>query len=254
MTKKVLLTNKKIIVSSVPRSSTTAFRTREISAPLQMSLRFINAPAAKLCLCISPKSTQRSELSWLPANSAQVVSLISLLSGPSQPFLNPLCFCVLRSAGPLATRSKLGREEIKWQELLLHFRFVQAKHEKAHRQALGALATDTASFSGFSEKTGGGSGGGETSSSAGGRQAQGSSSGIRPPMRRRVTGEVLAPSAAVNVPPRGVLSPLNPRARQSGPTPSGLNPQGVSAGMGQGQLGKQQQQQQLRTMSTNKKL
>ncbi|KAG5350482.1 hypothetical protein C0989_010837 [Termitomyces sp. Mn162] len=48
--------------------------------------------------------------------------------------------------GPLSTRSKLAREEIKWQDLLLHFRTVQAKHEKARRQAMG---TDTTSYSDF---------------------------------------------------------------------------------------------------------
>lgn len=39
----------------------------------------------------------------------------------------------------MATRSKLAREDIKWQELLQHFRSVQAKHEKARRLALGNL-------------------------------------------------------------------------------------------------------------------
>jgi len=153
------------------------------------------------------------------------------------------------SAGPLATRSKLGRDEIKWQDLLLHFRSVQAKHEKARRQALGATAADTASFSGFSEKSGGG---GDASGSGGGRQQQQQQqapSVIRPPMRRKVTGEFLPPSMAV-APPRNVLSPLNPRARgQSGS--SGLNSQNAGAGTGQGQAGKQQQQ--LRALSVNKK-
>jgi vacuole morphology and inheritance protein 14 len=159
---------------------------------------------------------------------------------------------VSSSAGPLATRSKLGRDEIKWQDLLLHFRSVQAKHEKARRQALGATAADTASFSGFSEKSGGG---GDASGSGGGRQQQQQQqqqqapSVIRPPMRRKVTGEFLPPSMAV-APPRNVLSPLNPRARgQSGS--SGLNSQNAGAGMGQGQAGKQQQQ--LRALSVNKK-
>ncbi|KAG2337144.1 hypothetical protein BDR05DRAFT_1005281 [Suillus weaverae] len=34
---------------------------------------------------------------------------------------------------PIASRSKLGRDEIKWQELLNHFRALQSKHEKARR-------------------------------------------------------------------------------------------------------------------------
>ncbi|KAK6908076.1 hypothetical protein I203_102077 [Kwoniella mangroviensis CBS 8507] len=39
------------------------------------------------------------------------------------------------SSAAAATKSRLGnKEEIKWQELLSHFRSVQAKHEKARRQ------------------------------------------------------------------------------------------------------------------------
>lgn len=118
-----------------------------------------------------------------------------------------------RSVGPLSTRSKLGREEIKWQELLLHFRSVQAKHEKARRQALGA---DTTPFSGFSATT-------EKPTDTGGSR---STTVGRPAMRRRVTGGEVPPPPPSILPPRNVLSPLNPRARgQSGLLPSALNPQ-----------------------------
>ncbi|KAF8914235.1 vacuolar protein 14 C-terminal Fig4p binding-domain-containing protein [Gymnopilus junonius] len=106
------------------------------------------------------------------------------------------------TVGPLASRSKLGRDEIKWQELLLHFRTVQAKHEKARRQALG---NDTSPIITFPEDKLG-----EPPERAG--------KGTRPPMRRRVTGEVGTPNIGP-VPPRGgALSPLNPKAR----VPSGL--------------------------------
>jgi vacuole morphology and inheritance protein 14 len=96
----------------------------------------------------------------------------------------------------IPSRSKLGREDIKWQELLLHFRTVQAKHEKARRQAPG---TDF-SFSGLSPTS----------------EKMPAASGQRPPMRRKVTGlgsEV--PNVGSGLPGQraGALSPLNPRAR-----------------------------------------
>ncbi|KAI5993628.1 vacuolar protein 14 C-terminal Fig4p binding-domain-containing protein [Pisolithus albus] len=90
------------------------------------------------------------------------------------------------TVNPLATRSKLGRDEIKWQELLSHFRTVQARHEKARRQALG---TDLSAFG----------------------LGLGNPDPNRPPMRRRVTGDIVPPG-----PPRPALSPLNPRAKQNG--------------------------------------
>lgn len=119
--------------------------------------------------------------------------------------------------GPMSTRSKLGRDEIKWQELLLHFRSVQARHEKARRQALGA---DTAPYSDFldADRPGdfsGGSGGNE-------RTGRPVTAG-RAPLRRRVTGELpLNPASVISTPGRsGALSPLNPRARGGGPSQNG---------------------------------
>lgn len=89
------------------------------------------------------------------------------------------------TVNPLSTRSKLGRDEIKWQELLSHFRTVQARHEKARRQALEPTLRSGLGL--------------------------GNPDSNRPPMRRRVTGEVMLPG-----PPRPALSPLNPRAKQNG--------------------------------------
>ncbi|KAF8204638.1 vacuolar protein 14 C-terminal Fig4p binding-domain-containing protein [Pholiota molesta] len=109
------------------------------------------------------------------------------------------------------TSIKINRDEIKWQELLLHFRSVQAKHEKARRQTLGN----------------------DTSPILGGRSAQPGP----PPLRRRVTGDITMPNNIVPLPPpasrAGALSPLNPRARGGGgltlmpsstALPSNLNP------------------------------
>lgn len=110
----------------------------------------------------------------------------------------------------ITSRSKLGRDDIKWQELLLHFRSIQAKHEKARRQAMG---TDTP-FTGFA------------ATNAAERSDPIKSPSLRPPARRKVTGQgaerdpVTVPAVqalTTSVPPRsGALSPLNPRAR--GPT------------------------------------
>ncbi|KAF8165594.1 vacuolar protein 14 C-terminal Fig4p binding-domain-containing protein [Crassisporium funariophilum] len=111
--------------------------------------------------------------------------------------------------GPLAGRSKIGRDEIKWQELLLHFRSVQAKHEKARRQGLG---NDTSPIVGFPE---------EKQNDTPDRVGRAPSAG-RPAMRRRVTGEISMPNT-VSQPPinsrNGALSPLNPA---KGRVPSGL--------------------------------
>lgn len=114
----------------------------------------------------------------------------------------------------MASRSKIGgREEIKWQELLQHFRLVQTKHEKARRQALGG---DTSGFTGFAEL--------ERRDEAEKARAAASS---KPVVRRRVTGEVPTPPPSVptSTPAStpfsartSVLSPLNPRSRvQNGP-------------------------------------
>ena len=124
-----------------------------------------------------------------------------------------------------STRSKLGREDIKWQELLQHFRSVQAKHEKARRQNLGAdssplselLANDRANTSPGSSQAGPpglGAVKNVGSSGLGRRKVMGPPGGggfpevgmIRPPSRS------------------GVLSPLNPRSRQNGLPSGGLAP------------------------------
>ena len=112
-------------------------------------------------------------------------------------------FFISSAISPLSTRSKIGRDEIKWQELLLHFRSVQAKHEKARRQALG---NDTSPIIGFSEEKV------NDTSDRVGRPGSG-----RLLMRRRATGEISEPNI-VPQPPQvgsrsGALSPLNPKAR-----------------------------------------
>ncbi|THV08261.1 ARM repeat-containing protein [Dendrothele bispora CBS 962.96] len=177
-------------------------------------------------------------LMLLPQSSA-FVSLRSRLNAVnSAGFLH---IAPKPSTGPLSARSKLVRDEIKWQELLQHFRSVQLKHEKARRQAMGA---DMTSFPEFPELD---------------RQSDQSERVGRPPgtarpgMRRKVTGGDINP----NVPPNnpnptgsnsssfslraGALSPLNPR-RQTTTAPAPMSPSALS----------QQAQKQNRAISLGK--
>ncbi|CAE6433287.1 unnamed protein product [Rhizoctonia solani] len=90
-------------------------------------------------------------------------------------------------ATQVANRTKVTRDEIKWQELLSHFRAVQAKHEKARRRDL-AIEPE---FS-FMDQT---------------ESDRSQPSSVRPNMRRK-------PSQPNDVPtgrPSGPLSPLNPK-------------------------------------------
>ncbi|KAH9036056.1 ARM repeat-containing protein [Lactarius deliciosus] len=116
----------------------------------------------------------------------------------------------------VATRSKLTRDEIKWPELLAHFRAVQTRHERARRVALGSAPDISATL-------------------------PSSALPERPVPRRRVTGlgEVPAPptssatgsSAAGPSNGRpGALSPLNPRARVQGGVATTLTAQGQVLG------------------------
>jgi len=121
------------------------------------------------------------------------------------------------SSTTYTARSKIGRgDEIKWAELLQHFKSVQIKHEKARRQVLG-MAEDF----GHALLLGGTSGAGS------GEKSIANGAPTRPGMRRRVTGgtgdaraiEALQNNAAAapsGMPVRSVLSPLNPRSRGTG--------------------------------------
>ncbi|KAF9814389.1 hypothetical protein IEO21_05123 [Rhodonia placenta] len=134
-----------------------------------------------------------------------------------------------------STRSKLGREDIKWQELLSHFRSVQARHERARRQALGS---DSVSFPGFPVI--------DKPSNPPPAATPAAPSSTRPTIRRKVTGEV-----PVRPPSRsgGALSPLNPRARgQTGLISSSLAHPPASP-----TLVPQTQMKQPRTLTLNKK-
>lgn len=167
-----------------------------------MSLRPSDAITTEFCLRIPPKSIKCSELGWFLAYCTQIVRVNHL-------YVFCICLNIIflggRSvANVSSTRSKIGREEIKWNELLSHFRAVQNRHEKARRQALGNSNTDDfMPLPGFS------------TGNADKPPAPATVNGTgRPAVRRRTTGTVAPdPPPAPVRPPSRAFSPLNPRAR-----------------------------------------
>ncbi|KAL1723502.1 vacuolar protein 14 C-terminal Fig4p binding-domain-containing protein [Schizophyllum commune] len=139
-----------------------------------------------------------------------------------------------KSSISMPARSKVNRdrEEIRWQELLQHFRTVQGKHEKARRLALGS---DGSPFPSFLEAERYG----DPSATSGGPSRP--STVTRPPMRRKVTGSpetaTVNPQASPPAQQRGggALSPLNPRARgQTGLLSSVMSSQSSQQSSGSG--------------------
>ncbi|KAG2013354.1 hypothetical protein CC2G_010275 [Coprinopsis cinerea AmutBmut pab1-1] len=158
-------------------------------------------------------------LMLLPQSSAFVSLRNRLNAVNSAGFLH---IAPKSTVAAMSSRSKLGRDEIKWQELLQHFRTVQAKHEKARRQATGV---DT-SLPGFHEFD---------KSSDSGSADRNVKIGGRIPMRRRVTGGDLGtPAPPLPIPNRGgALSPLNPAKGRILPGGPGhpVQANGVNAGV-----------------------
>lgn len=109
-------------------------------------------------------------------------------------------------------RSKMSRDEIKWQELLQHFRQVQARHERSKR-ATGFESTSLSNFP-------------ELDKTEVYNEKSSKPSAKVPPMRRRVTGDVS--TTATPAGRSGALSPLNPKARGPGGLPVNLTPPGIA--------------------------
>ena len=125
-----------------------------------------------------------------------------------------------------STRSRIGRDEIKWQELLTHFRSTQMRHEKARRQAIGE--GDSASMPGYFDHDLDLSGLHLNQREIVGDNRSGLARPavvLRPGMRRRATGESPMPSGR-----GGALSPLNPKARVTSGLSTG-NVTGQAAGV-----------------------
>ncbi|KAH8984270.1 ARM repeat-containing protein [Lactarius akahatsu] len=155
-------------------------------------------------------------------NRLNAVNSAGFLHIAPRPSVHPFSYTTQANAArrstvaTVATRSKLTRDEIKWPELLAHFRAVQTRHERARRVALGSAPDISATL-------------------------PSSALPERPVPRRRVTGlgEVPAPptssgtgsSAAGPSNGRpGALSPLNPRARVQGGVATTLTAQGQVLG------------------------
>lgn len=180
-----------------------------------MLVRLTHASPAKLCLYLSPEPIERRQLRRLPAYRTKTVRLESL--APRETPM--LTLSAPRSTvATVSTRSKLARDEIKWPELLAHFRAVQTRHERARRTALGSAPDISATL-------------------------PSSALPERPAARRRVTGlgEVPAPpssgssgtggsTAGPSNGRPGALSPLNPRARVQGGVATTLTAQGQVLG------------------------
>ena len=190
-----------------------------------MLVRPLDAPASKLSIHLTPESAKRRQLGRVPPHRSKIVSYDDSFRQVEKHQLSTLELFSNSSVGNISTtRSKLGRDDIKWQELLTHFRMLQSKHEKARRQAMGAElgfermsvnmgAGASAAVNGDKANT--------TPGPSGSMGAPPSSGPARPPMRRKVTGSgSTGPGAGgdsmVARPPSRIgpiLSPLNPRAR-----------------------------------------
>ncbi len=128
------------------------------------------------------------------------------------------------SAATTTSRSRLGgKEEIKWQELLSHFRSVQARHEKARRQIHSGDIGSTSSIHHSSPS--------QTYASAPGSaqlQNTGSVNGSKSATMKKKPGS--SGRLSVEGPGRiGGMSPLNPK-RGGSTSSSGLVSAGVSIG------------------------
>jgi hypothetical protein len=201
------------------RSPPSTPRTGETPLPLQVPVWTLDASATKYCVWFVEESVERCKLDGLYSLKSSRVNICLQILAES------LTFLVANSAvSTMASRSKPPiREEIKWGELLTHFRAVQTKHEKTRRGTLnltlaGAQAQSGAQLQGQeagfsifspSEKM---SLGLNSSTGLGGASAGFAPSGVgasptRPFVRRKVTN---TPSGA------GSLGPVPSTSATSG--------------------------------------
>lgn len=206
-----------------------------------MSIWASHASPTELCLRLPSQSPQCRELSWLPTHSAEIVCQNALYAYAGALLTQSCIYSSISNVS--STRSKIGREEIKWGELLSHFRTVQNKHEKARRQALGSSSTDDFTpLRNFPS--------GPTERSAGSATVNGTA---RPAIRRRVTGAGQDQAPAPARPPSRALSPLNPRARGQSTLSTVVPPVPPSPTFAQGQGRGSVNAQPKRTLSLNRK-
>ncbi|KAH9055609.1 ARM repeat-containing protein [Lactarius vividus] len=149
-------------------------------------------------------------------NRLNAVNSAGFLHIAPRPSVHPFSYTTQANAArrstvaTVATRSKLTRDEIKWPELLAHFRAVQTRHERARRVALGSAPDISATL---------------PSSALPERPVP------RRRFRRHPTSSGTGSSAAGPSNGRpGALSPLNPRARVQGGVATTLTAQGQVLG------------------------
>lgn len=192
-----------------------------------MSLWSPHAFASKHCLPCATESIERCQFRWVPPHCPKAVSYRLL-----DDYLR-LKFPLRSMSNISSTRSKLGRDDIKWSELLSHFRSVQNKHEKARRQAHGTEYREPMSDSSIQLEP------------APVTTMNGTNSN-RPPIRRKGTG---SEASVLQRPPSRALSPLNPRARVQGTFVSPFTGQPQTSPPAHLQA---VQRQQKRTISVNR--
>ncbi|GHJ88688.1 hypothetical protein NliqN6_5090 [Naganishia liquefaciens] len=149
-------------------------------------------------------------LMMLPQSSAFVSLRNRLNAVSSMGYLHTMPKATYTSS-VATTRSKIAsRDEIKWEDLLRHFRAVQNKHEKARRLAQMGDSGQLQSVGGFHFASGS-----TTSSPFGGTGSQPTGSSLT---KRKVPGAAIRKESGNNSTNSGsktqsgsVLSPLNPK-------------------------------------------
>lgn len=124
------------VLTRFSSSSLATPRAGQESVPLQMSIRSSYVPSAKQCLCYAAESIERRHPARLHAcGSSKVSRRYTCIEGQVCLPLSISSSSTSSSASSsIPGRSTIRRnDDIRWQDLLTHFRQVQMKHERARR-------------------------------------------------------------------------------------------------------------------------
>ena len=142
-------------------------------------------------------------------------------------------------ASTVGTRSTIRRgEEIRWQELLTHFRQVQIKHERSRRSQHSDDSGGLSSSSG-TLMAGTGSGGTASTSARGGGTGQGNSTppGVGGTARRKDTAGGRAPSGRFGAAAAAGGNTSRSTSAGGGTTSRPMSPQHIPGTFSQGRAG-----------------
>ena len=105
----------------------TAPRTRSIPVPVRVFVQYgLLMLLPQSSAFIPPKPTERCQFCRTPAHSTQTARPSALSSRTEL------------TVGVIAKCGRYSGDEIKWPELLAHFRTVQTRHERARRAVHGS--------------------------------------------------------------------------------------------------------------------